>query len=664
MTIYDLDNQRLVVRVVYDGPAYAGKTTNLASLCSLFSVRRRSEMFTAQTTGERTLYLDWLEIQGGVVAGHNVACQFLTVPGQAVLLRRRQFVLDMADVLVFVLNSTPRGMEEARNMLKRAKVVAAQRDLTLFVQANKQDLPGALSVEGVAEQAGVPSEFVIPAQSATGVGVRDTAVRAIRAAADRARAMIEKEGLERLTGEVFTGEQLVRMMVEFERSQPMSPVSILLDSRQRSSTPPALEPPARPDTRAQAAEEASDVDRPRRVETLEAPAPSEPPEEETDLAPSAPPPVPDEVEEEPVPSSLPVASREAEAPEAQPALPSEAPVQLRSEHGSLRARADEAAASDSRVADAVRRAVQSVAPPSSVRPVSSIPSRPKLRSIIPSARPSAPVELEEESEFAPPLPSLEVPTGCIWPSSRGRDVLRRVPLEEARVVDRAEHDGPEDAFVFEAGMWRLQTSTFSCYGNLFDARQALLVLARRKIALGRLLARNTVITLREDNQGRYWLWTISPWLASIAQLLDHAHIRGDESTLGENMIAYADSALRILELAHERSLTLSLHARSFGRLGRQTFYIGDADPGEADVPGFGESVIAQVDALEDHVDIVRAFVEHLERQLTGSLERDAVSPMALQETLRRANPTSDPGREAREQLLRAVAGSHAEREEN
>lgn len=88
MPVFDKAADRIVVHVVYDGPAFAGKTTNLEQLCEFFTQHRRSELFTTQNAGQRTVYLDWLQLEGGVVAGRKLRCQMITVPGQTVLARR------------------------------------------------------------------------------------------------------------------------------------------------------------------------------------------------------------------------------------------------------------------------------------------------------------------------------------------------------------------------------------------------------------------------------------------------------------------------------------------------------------------------------------------------------------------------------------------------
>lgn len=230
MPVFDKAADRIVVHVVYDGPAFAGKTTNLEQLCEFFTQHRRSELFTTQNAGERTVYLDWLQLEGGVVAGRKLRCQMITVPGQTVLARRRWHLLKRADVVVFVVEATLRGIEEARPMFDMVSTYCREldRELPLVVQANKTDLPGALSADAVAGALGCPRERVVLAQADAGNGVRETAVIAIRAAADVVQRRVIAEGLERLEGEVIDGRELQAEIEREEHEHPKSPISIIL----------------------------------------------------------------------------------------------------------------------------------------------------------------------------------------------------------------------------------------------------------------------------------------------------------------------------------------------------------------------------------------------------------------------------------------------------
>ena len=89
MAVYDLARRRLCVRVVYDGPAGAGKTTNVRQLAGAFASQRWGELETREELAGRTLWFDWLQIRAGVVCGMPLLCQIVTVPGQLALTPRR-----------------------------------------------------------------------------------------------------------------------------------------------------------------------------------------------------------------------------------------------------------------------------------------------------------------------------------------------------------------------------------------------------------------------------------------------------------------------------------------------------------------------------------------------------------------------------------------------
>lgn len=243
------EQQRLVVRVVYDGPATAGKTTNLVQLCGIVAPRRRGELHSQGERAGRTLFFDWLQIEGGIVDGLPLRCQLLSVPGQAVLARRRQHVLRLADAVVFVCDSRESGVDIARRML--TSLLDAHREVAahcpLVVQANKQDLPGALSPERLAAALGLDRGVrVVPARANRGDGVKETLVLAIRAATDNALDTLRQSGLAGLDREVLTPEHLhARILTGECREAPTSAAEQVARSL-GLSTPAAVRCPALP----------------------------------------------------------------------------------------------------------------------------------------------------------------------------------------------------------------------------------------------------------------------------------------------------------------------------------------------------------------------------------------------------------------------------------
>jgi hypothetical protein len=79
MPNFDAIRRRLVTRLVYDGPAFAGKTTNVHAICRAFPVQRRTEVYTPGALRGRTMFFDWLELELGKVG--NVIVRPRSAPG-------------------------------------------------------------------------------------------------------------------------------------------------------------------------------------------------------------------------------------------------------------------------------------------------------------------------------------------------------------------------------------------------------------------------------------------------------------------------------------------------------------------------------------------------------------------------------------------------------
>src|SRR5690242_7464889 len=127
MPLVDRRTESVVLRIVYDGAPEAGKTTNLRMLCERLSLGRRGELRNAGGA-ERTQYFDWLDVTGGYVAGRRLRCQLVTVPGQVELARRRRYLLDTADVVVFVADARPGASDATRASLDSLRGAMTSRD--------------------------------------------------------------------------------------------------------------------------------------------------------------------------------------------------------------------------------------------------------------------------------------------------------------------------------------------------------------------------------------------------------------------------------------------------------------------------------------------------------------------------------------------------------
>ena len=189
-----IDRRKQVIRlkIVYYGPGLSGKTTNLSSLYATFPENRRGELLQLDTETERTLFFDYFPAALGDLGSWNVRVDFFTVPGQSFYGATRRAVLDGADGVVFVADSSAR--REEANLVALEEMLATLRaqgrepgDVPLVFQWNKRDsqdaLPEAL-LERTLNRGKHPS---FPAIASEGVGIWDCQREVLRLALDTLR---------------------------------------------------------------------------------------------------------------------------------------------------------------------------------------------------------------------------------------------------------------------------------------------------------------------------------------------------------------------------------------------------------------------------------------------------------------------------------------------
>jgi signal recognition particle receptor subunit beta len=217
MATLDPRTDVVVIRIVYDGAPGAGKTTSVRALGGSLA----SEVVTPAEIDGRTLYFDWLDYTGGLFEGRRIRCQIITVPGQTMLAPRRRRLLESADAVVFVGDSTAERLAADHGYLNGVRSVLdslAGPPVGIVFQANKRDCPGALPIESVRA---VLDELklkagVIESVATDGSGIREAFVFAVRLALDRVRELMR-------TGELTTTPPAVNsaqdLLEELKRSE-------------------------------------------------------------------------------------------------------------------------------------------------------------------------------------------------------------------------------------------------------------------------------------------------------------------------------------------------------------------------------------------------------------------------------------------------------------
>jgi signal recognition particle receptor subunit beta len=230
MAVFDVAHRRMCVRIVYDGPASSGKTTNARQLASAFASQRWGELDTPEEMAGRTLWFDWLQIRAGVVCGYPLICQIVTVPGQVALTPRRRKLLASADVVVFVCDSAEGALGPARTALALVEDLVREPTTSVprILQANKQDRVDALDPRRVAEELGWTEGNVLGAVASEGMGVVDTFVSAVRVLSRSLEDRMSREGL-RITATRVEGAATVLARLEATAIDPEDAVEMLLE---------------------------------------------------------------------------------------------------------------------------------------------------------------------------------------------------------------------------------------------------------------------------------------------------------------------------------------------------------------------------------------------------------------------------------------------------
>jgi len=211
MIEFDELDQRMVLKLVYYGPALSGKTTNLLQLHDLLVREGRGELMMLDTADDRTIFFDLLPFFLQTPSGLKIKIKVYTVPGQVRHDATRKAVLQRADGIAFIADSqlteASNNFESFDNLEKNLSFVGLDIDkVPLVIQFNKRDLDNIISeteIRRTWEPTGIP---VLMASALKGLGVVETFARLAGLTydiIDRRYGLKLEHGLER---DIFVGK--------------------------------------------------------------------------------------------------------------------------------------------------------------------------------------------------------------------------------------------------------------------------------------------------------------------------------------------------------------------------------------------------------------------------------------------------------------------------
>ena len=210
MIEYDEQEKRMVLKLVYYGPALSGKTTNLLKLHDILSKDERGDLMLLDTKDDRTIYFDLLPFFLVAPSGLKIKVKVFTVPGQVKHDATRKAVLQRADGVAFIADSqcveAGNNCESFGNLEKNLAFVGLDIErLSLVLQFNKRDLKDIISEADIKAAWGPSGLSVITASALQGWGVVETFTSLLAltyANIDKRFGLLENHGLDR---EEFVG---------------------------------------------------------------------------------------------------------------------------------------------------------------------------------------------------------------------------------------------------------------------------------------------------------------------------------------------------------------------------------------------------------------------------------------------------------------------------
>lgn len=217
MATIDPTSNAVVIRIVYDGPPLAGKTTSVRSLARGLG----GQVVVPEEIDGRTVFFDWLDYTGGLFEGRSIRCQIISVPGQATLAGRRRHLISSADVVVFVGDSTRDAQDSVGRYIESLSKILASNigpPVGIVLQANKRDHVDASPLPEIRHMLDERNLKVAIVESVAteGTGVRETFVFAVRLALDRVRELIRLDLLPTAAPRINSADDLLESLRDAE----------------------------------------------------------------------------------------------------------------------------------------------------------------------------------------------------------------------------------------------------------------------------------------------------------------------------------------------------------------------------------------------------------------------------------------------------------------
>lgn len=185
MALVNHEKKEINAKIVFYGAGSSGKTTNIRFLYEKMKPEFRGQLKFLNTRSGKMLFFDFKRPDQISIGDYDVRFHIYTVQGEISDYAVWKTVLKGMDGLVFIADSEPYRMPD--NLQYYEKFVEYLEslgkgfdDLPCLLQCNKQDIPGATTIEEMKELLHSIDCPIIPASAKNGEGVLGTLSNIVR----------------------------------------------------------------------------------------------------------------------------------------------------------------------------------------------------------------------------------------------------------------------------------------------------------------------------------------------------------------------------------------------------------------------------------------------------------------------------------------------------
>lgn len=183
------------LKIVYYGPGFSGKTTNLEWAHANIDPSLRSDILNLKTKEDRTIFFDFMQFEVGKIKGLTPKFNLYTVPGQDMYTVSRKIILNGVDGIIYVADSSkPRMRDNLFTLIDLVKNLRANKhqveEFPIIIQYNKRDIPDALPVEYLRQNLNRFGAPDFEACAVKGIGVFESLKTAIELVVNRVTKLV------------------------------------------------------------------------------------------------------------------------------------------------------------------------------------------------------------------------------------------------------------------------------------------------------------------------------------------------------------------------------------------------------------------------------------------------------------------------------------------